>query len=147
MDKFLALAVPLLPLIPADSYLAKMGWQLTTNSEGETELSRDPNFNAELLSAEYPSRTNLSARDISNHCYRLGLANRAHRRRKPTLRELMARERMNNTPGQTPPPACGGTLTLAVTPQTVCFDLDVHCHLLISRNRTIPLPTPPLAPE
>lgn len=122
MEKFLSLAVPLLPLIPADLYLVKMGWQLTTNSDGEAELSRDPKFNADLLAVEYPARTNLSSKDIVNHCYNQGLANRAHRERKPTLRELTLRDRMANRPAaanKAPPPACGGTLTLAVAPQSV----------------------------
>ncbi len=122
MDKFLALAVPLLPLVPADMYLAKMGWRLTTGPDGQPELSRNGTFSAERVAAEYPDHTALSAGDIVNHCYGLSLANRAHRRRKPTAREMAARERQRSRPGAgtgtgTGPPACGGTLTLAVAPQ------------------------------
>ena len=123
LEEFLALAVPLLRLIPAALYLVKMGWMLTNNSAGETELSRDPNFSADLLQAEYPARTGLSAADIVNHCYQKGLANRAHRQRKLSLREINARARMRNAltaPNQIPPPSCGA-LTLAVAPQSVCL--------------------------
>ena len=123
LEKFLSLAVPLLPIIPAGLYLAKMGWMLVTNWAGQTELSRNPNFNADLLAAEYPARTNMSSKDIVDHCYSKGLAVRAHRQRKPSLREALFREGLMNTPTastQAPPPNCGA-LTLAVTPQSVCL--------------------------
>jgi hypothetical protein len=135
LTEFFALAVPLLPIIPAHLYLVKMGWELVTTSTGEAKLSRNPNFNAEILETEYPGHTNLSAKDIVNHCYQQGLANRAHRRRKPSLRELNA-ARMNNSPAttnQTPPPSCGA-LTLLVVPQTVCrlfMQMIISSHLLL----------------
>ncbi|KIV83119.1 hypothetical protein PV11_05172 [Exophiala sideris] len=121
VDKFLSIAVPLLPIVPADKYLSKMGWTLSSDAAGEPVLFRNPAFNADILAAEYAPRTNLSLEDIVEHCYNQGLMPRDERRNPmEVLREnLRAEGLMDALPpaDQTPPPACG-SLILAVTPQS-----------------------------
>lgn len=122
VDKFLSIAVPLLPIVPADKYLLKMGWTLSSDAAGEPILFRDPAFNADILGAEYPPLTNLSLEDIVEHCYNHGLMPRDNRQDPmEVLRENLVADGLMDAPpsaAPTPPPTCG-TLTLAVTPQSV----------------------------
>ncbi|KAI1612724.1 mating-type protein MAT alpha 1-domain-containing protein [Exophiala viscosa] len=117
VDKFLSIAIPLLPIIPADKYLSKMGWTLSSEAAGEPVLFRNPAFNADILAAEYPPQTNLSLEDIVGQCYDQGLLPRANRR--DLMQVLRDEGLMDVLPpaDQTPPSTCG-TLTLAVTPQS-----------------------------
>ena len=39
IDRFLAIIIPVVPIIPANSYIHKMGWELTTDASGEVQLS------------------------------------------------------------------------------------------------------------
>ncbi|EXJ81902.1 hypothetical protein A1O1_07969 [Capronia coronata CBS 617.96] len=121
IDKFLAATVPLLPIVPADQYLSKMGWELTKNNAGELTLARNNTFGADNLYAEYPARTSMSMADIINHCYEGGLLNRNIRRATPPPRPAQATQapQGNNNANAPPPPSCGGSLVLAVTPQQV----------------------------
>ncbi|KIW87205.1 uncharacterized protein Z519_12107 [Cladophialophora bantiana CBS 173.52] len=147
VDKFLAIAVPLLPIIPVDEYLNKMGWIFAVDSSGESVLVRSQEFNEAALDAEYPPVCRLSLRDIVEHCYRQGLVERRRRQRtrQHPLRDALVREGLmtlqaaasaaaggggGGTSGgpagtaaaaavpQTPPRSCGA-LTLAVMPQSV----------------------------
>ncbi len=119
VEKFLSITAPLLPIIPAEKYLSKMGWILSSDCE---ELHRDAAFNADVLAAEYPTGTNRSVADIVDHCYNHGLMDRDTRRDREEFRQQALRNAgfIPSTPAgnQTPPPSCG-TLTLAVTPQSV----------------------------
>ncbi|KAK7897056.1 hypothetical protein LTR67_004944 [Exophiala xenobiotica] len=118
VEKFLSITVPLVPIIPAEKYLSKMGWILSSNFQ---ELHRDAAFNADVLAAEYPTGTNWSVADIVDHCYNLGLMDRDTRRDPEEYRRqaLLNAGFISSTSAgnQTPPPSCG-TLTLAVTPQS-----------------------------
>jgi len=71
-EKFLASTVGLLPIIPADSYLKAMGWELTVDSNGEQELVRS----GPLTDQNFALTTNVSALDIIEHCYKIGLVAR-----------------------------------------------------------------------
>lgn len=117
VEKFLSVAIPLLPIIPAEAYLSEMGWSLQGDG-----LCRDPQFNADILAAQYPSGTGWSVKNIVNHCYNQGLMDRATRTDPGEIRRqdfrtvgLMGVDTASN---QNPPATCG-SLTLAVTPQSV----------------------------
>ena len=79
LDKFLAIAVTQVPVIPACAYLVRMGWELSTDEAGEKTLMRAANFDAAALNAEYPAQTNNSVLDLINHCYKVGLLQRSAR--------------------------------------------------------------------
>ncbi|KAL2433875.1 hypothetical protein ABEF95_011682 [Exophiala dermatitidis] len=126
VDAFLAATVPLLPIVPAEEYFAKMGWENATNSAGELTLTRSAWFDTATFYAQYPPRTDLSFADIVNHCYDQGIMKRDTRRATPRLRpghQAQAPAANNNvaapsTNTNPPPPSCGGSLTFAVTPQS-----------------------------
>jgi hypothetical protein len=79
LDKFLAITAPQLPVVPANDYLAKMGWMLTRISTDEATITRSDAFNADVVDAEYPSHTNKSSLDLVNFCYESGLVQRSTR--------------------------------------------------------------------
>ncbi|KAL6241329.1 hypothetical protein RBB50_011802 [Rhinocladiella similis] len=121
LDKFLSLTVPLLPIVPADEYLNKTGWELSAdaNNAEEPVLVRSPAFNAALLAAEYPQHTSRSVADIVSHCYTQGLLPRSTRKDLGQNRRHMFHNHGHHAGtdagNHTPPPPCG-SLTLAVTP-------------------------------
>ena len=69
LDKFLAIIIPAVPIIPADGYLHKMGWELTADAAGAVQLMRSPTYNRAALLAAYPEQTNKSVEELVNHCY------------------------------------------------------------------------------
>ncbi|EXJ82279.1 hypothetical protein A1O3_06092 [Capronia epimyces CBS 606.96] len=121
VDKFLAVSVPLLPVVAADQYISKMGWELTKNPTGETTLTRSESFNADKVYAEYPAQTNLSMADVVNHCYNEGLLKRGARRSSPRLRP--GRRAQVSTGNSLANAASGGSIILAVAPQPVSSPL------------------------
>ena len=74
-EKFLKAATPLLPVIPAEVYMATMGWEVSSDCNGVAVLTRF----SKGSSHEYPLQTNFSARDIVQYCYRVGLVSRSSR--------------------------------------------------------------------
>lgn len=72
LDKFLAVVTPALPVVPSHSYLADMGWEVTTLA-GEHTIARSSGFDAEAHAAKYPAQTILSANDLVKLCYQAGL--------------------------------------------------------------------------
>ncbi|KAK6371725.1 hypothetical protein LTS17_008548 [Exophiala oligosperma] len=117
LDKFLSLTVPLLPIVSADKYLGKMGWEISTaaNNTEEPVLIRSSAFNAACLAAEYPHNTNLSVADIVNHCYTQGLLPKDTRKNLGRNRRYMSPNDGHHAGNQIPLPPYG-TLTLTVTP-------------------------------
>ncbi|OAG34384.1 hypothetical protein AYO21_11470 [Fonsecaea monophora] len=155
VDRFLAVAVPLLPIVPIDLYLTKMGWILTVDASGESVLMRSAKFNPELLAAEYPHHTNLSEQDIVEHCYRRGLVDRGRRQRtrQHPLRDALVQNGMmtdtdvgamgGNAVSHDTPPGCGA-LALAVVPQTVTSPSSAESvsSSPVSHTQEQQLPTP-----
>jgi Mating-type protein MAT alpha 1 HMG-box len=79
LHKFLVTITPQLPIIPANNYLRKMGWQLTTVPNGEVQLVRCASFDRSCLLSEYPQQTNKSVEELVQHCYRSGLVRESSR--------------------------------------------------------------------
>jgi hypothetical protein len=79
LDKFLAAVTGQLPVVPANQYLRKMGWEVVKGADGELSLMRSTSFDAGAVEAEYPSSTNVSAQDLVNTCYDSGLVPRSSR--------------------------------------------------------------------
>jgi Mating-type protein MAT alpha 1 HMG-box len=76
LESFLKSVIGLLGVIPADQYLATMGWALVDDSDGQVQLVKN------ISAAEkqnVPLTSNLSVRDIVNHCYQIGLLVRPDR--------------------------------------------------------------------
>ena len=76
LESFLKNVTGLLGVIPADQYLATMGWALVDDSDGQVHLVKN------ISAAEkqnVPLTSNLSVRDIVNHCYQIGLLVRPDR--------------------------------------------------------------------
>jgi len=80
MESFLAVASEVVPLVPANEYLALMGWLLRTGVGGDIDLVRDTKFNVDIVNARYPPRSSLSAADIVEHCYVRGFLDRGTRK-------------------------------------------------------------------
>ena len=79
LDKFLASTVHRLPVIPADKYLSKMGWDLALDTAGQATITRSTKFNADAVLSEYPAHTDKSSGDLVNHCYEVGLLKQSSR--------------------------------------------------------------------
>lgn len=79
LDKFLAAAVHQLPLVPADEYLLKMGWELTIVATDQASITRSSTYNANAVNSEYPVQTDKSSVELVNHCYESGLIPRSSR--------------------------------------------------------------------
>ncbi|KIV97489.1 hypothetical protein PV10_01239 [Exophiala mesophila] len=75
LEKFLETTIPLLPVVPADQYLVKMGWTVTTN-EGKDAIRRVDGFDAAATNLEFPPQTNVSVHELVEHCYKQGLVDR-----------------------------------------------------------------------
>ena len=73
LDKFLAVVTTSLPLVPSDTYLAEMGWEITTEVTGEHIAARLGEWNAQDHAAKYPAQTNKSVADLVSLCYQSGL--------------------------------------------------------------------------
>lgn len=127
LDKLLAIIIPVVPIIPASSYLHKMGWELTTDAAGETQLTRSPTFNRAALLAEYPEQTNKSVEELVNHCYASGLVRPGSRIRQPN-----AQGNMVTMPFATAPTVGGPVQTPAAT---ITDDrvFDVSCSQTVKR--------------
>lgn len=80
LEKFLETVTPILPIVPVNIYLSKMGWEIENDNNGDAVLKRSKLFSADKLEVEYPNHTNLSVNDIVNHCYNHGLLDRALRK-------------------------------------------------------------------
>lgn len=81
LDKFLNRVASTVPVIPAQHYFQKMGWQLVTLN-GDATLERAETFDIASLNNEYPSQTNISSADIVDYCYSIGLVDRSSRIRR-----------------------------------------------------------------
>jgi hypothetical protein len=75
LESFLKNVIGLLGVIPADQYLATMGWTLAADSDG-VRLVKNSSAAEEQ---NVPLTSNLSVRDIVNHCYQIGLLVRPER--------------------------------------------------------------------
>jgi hypothetical protein len=76
LESFLKNVTGLLGVIPADQYLATMGWALVDDGAGQVHLVKN------IPTAEkqnVPLTSNLSVHDIVNHCYQIGLLVRPDR--------------------------------------------------------------------
>lgn len=78
LEKFLQTVTPLLPVVPANQYLVKMGWSVTVN-EGKTAIRPVDGFDATATNLEFPPQTNLSVGELVKHCYEQGLLDRRNR--------------------------------------------------------------------
>lgn len=67
LDQFLAITGPLIGIIMPGHYLQTMGWNITTNKDGQTIMRRDDRFLNERLFL-----TNLSVNDLIRHCFNQG---------------------------------------------------------------------------
>ena len=76
LENFLKNVTGFLGVIPANEYLATMGWTLVTDTEGQVHL-----VNSKLATPMHnvPLTSNLSVRDIVEHCYTIGLLPRLPR--------------------------------------------------------------------
>ena len=83
LEKFLAIIITVIPIIPASHYLHKMGWELTKDAEGEVQVKRSPTFDRDAVFAEFPDQTNKSVEELVNHCYTYGLVRPSSRIRQP----------------------------------------------------------------
>lgn len=73
LKKFMPAAVALLPIVSADEYFDTMGWTRRVNRDGEAMLERSGSI------ASLPDdalRTNVSAADIVDYCYKTGVVTR-----------------------------------------------------------------------
>ena len=76
LEGFLKHTTGLLGVIPAGQYLNIMGWDLVTDTTGNVNLIK---MNASAQKQNVPLTTNLSVRDIVEHCYEIGLVSRSAR--------------------------------------------------------------------
>jgi hypothetical protein len=76
LESFLKNVTGLLGVIPADQYLATMGWTLVDDSDGEVHLVKSVSV---VEKQNVPLTSNLSVRDVVNHCYQIGLLVRPDR--------------------------------------------------------------------
>lgn len=76
LENFLKNVTDLLGVIPADQYLDTMGWTLVTDTEGEVHFVKTGASKNHSL----PPTSNLSVRDVVEHCYQIGLLPRPIRR-------------------------------------------------------------------
>jgi hypothetical protein len=76
LESFLKNVTGLLGVIPADQYLETMGWTLATDTKEQVHLVKT---NSTAEKHNVPLTSNLSVRDIVNHCYQIGLLTRPER--------------------------------------------------------------------
>jgi Mating-type protein MAT alpha 1 HMG-box len=76
LEGFLKNVTGLLGVIPADQYFATMGWTLAADSDGQVHLAKN---SSAAEKQNVPLTSNLSVRDIVNHCYQIGLLVRPKR--------------------------------------------------------------------
>ena len=80
LESFLKNVTGLLGVIPAGKYLETMGWSLVTDTEGEVHLVKT----GAPKKHGVPLTSNLSVRDVVEHCYQIGLLTRPIRRTRGT---------------------------------------------------------------
>ena len=76
LESFLKNVTGLLGVIPADQYFATMGWTLAADSNEQVHLVKNSSATEKQ---NVPLTSNLSVRDIVNHCYQIGLLVRPER--------------------------------------------------------------------
>ena len=76
LESFLKNVTGLLGVIPADQYFATMGWTLAADSNEQVHLVKN---SSAAEKQNVPLTSNLSVRDIVNHCYQIGLLVRPER--------------------------------------------------------------------
>jgi hypothetical protein len=69
LESFLKNVTGLLGVIPVDQYLAIMGWTLAADSDGVRLVKNSSAAEKQNV----PLTSNLSVRDLVNHCYQIGL--------------------------------------------------------------------------
>jgi Mating-type protein MAT alpha 1 HMG-box len=76
LESFLKNVTGFLGVIPAAQYLEAMGWILATDTEGQVHLTKSTST---AEGENVPLISNLSVRDVVNHCYQIGLLARPQR--------------------------------------------------------------------
>jgi hypothetical protein len=80
--EFFDTVIPILPIIPADSYLQERGMELVKDDKGKLQFKTPPTAYSPSLRKKYPEETSHSAEDLVNHCYAAGLLQPSSRFRK-----------------------------------------------------------------